>query len=198
MVFTKLAAFQCALFPCLHLRALWDKTGTELSSFFFFFFGGDVFGTARLAQLPRCGGNICSAWRKNNNLSLPRMANIMIYHVQSRSITFRTSHNHVLNKTFNGIGFDTGTSFACTWRVPKSNPIQNKYNQLNSFTSGTSSIWHCTLKSYPALVWHTRQLNLGYCHCSLLYVLISEFIFSALLYRWTRRRRQYRRCRCQI
>ena len=34
------------------------------------------------------------------------------------------------------IVFDTGTSLACTWRVPKSNSMSNKYNPLKSFASG--------------------------------------------------------------
>ena len=37
----------------------------------------------------------------------------------------------------------------------------------------------------PSLVWHTRQLNPGYCHCYLLYLPISISLFSILLYRWT-------------
>ena len=51
--------------------------------------------------------------------------------------------NHVQNfsepqskKMRNVIGFDTGISFAFAWRLPNSNPIQNKYNPLNSYALG--------------------------------------------------------------
>ena len=59
----------------------------------------------------------------------------------------------------------------------------------------TGSRKHFTLKSHPSLVWHKRQLNPGYRYLSLLYLPISLFIFSILLYRWSHGRRQAgRRC----
>ena len=58
------------------------------------------------------------------------MVKIMIYHVKSHSELFIIKFRKKLR---NVIGFDTGTSSACTCRMPKSNPTQNKYNPLNSF-----------------------------------------------------------------
>ena len=50
------------------------------------------------------------------------MFQIMIYNVLSRSELFRTKFQ---TKLCNVIVFDTGTSFACVWCVPKSKPIRN-------------------------------------------------------------------------
>ena len=47
-------------------------------------------------------------------------------------------------------------------------------------------------------MWHTRQLNNGYCRCSLLYIPISAFIFSIILYKLTHNRRQARGCHHHI
>ena len=44
-------------------------------------------------------------------------------------------------------------------------------------TSPWKPIW------IPSLIWHTRQINPGYYHFSLLYLPISGFLFSILLYR---------------
>ena len=85
MLFTKLLSFPCAWFLCLHLCAIWDRTGTSSSPLFFFFFGGDFFGADRLERLHRWGGRISSEWRRDNDLARPRMGKITIYHVQSRS-----------------------------------------------------------------------------------------------------------------
>ena len=74
-----------------------------------------------------------------------------------------------------------------------------KYGEIVKwFNKNTGSRQHCKLKSHPSLVWHTRQLSHGYRHCSLLYVLISIFLFSILLYMWTRGRRQSRSRRRHI
>ena len=58
----------------------------------------------------------------------------------------------------------------------------------------TGSRQHCTLKSYPSLVWHTRQINPQYFHLSLLNPPISIFHFSISIYRWTYVRIQDRGC----
>ena len=50
----------------------------------------------------------------------------------------------------------------------------------------------------PSLVWHMKQLNPGYCRCYILYLPISRFIFSVLLYTWNRNRRKSRGRRHQI
>ena len=113
-----------------HSYVIWDQTGTALSSLLFLFFCGDFFGAYRLAQLPCWGGIIYSAWHWDNDLVHPRMGKIMIYHVQSHSELFR---NKFRTKLRNVIGFGTGASFTCAWRVQKSNPIHNKINPLNSF-----------------------------------------------------------------
>ena len=71
---------------------------------------------------------------------LQRGTYIMILHIREwskqKSITFITFQDQVPKKLHNVIGFDTGTSLACAWRVPKSNPIYNTYNLLNIFASG--------------------------------------------------------------
>ena len=83
MVFTRLPVFWCTWFTCIRLRALWDRTGIALSSFFFF--GGDVLGEARLEHLTHWGGIVSSAWCRDNDLARPRMGKITIYHVQNFS-----------------------------------------------------------------------------------------------------------------
>ena len=65
----------------------------------------------------------------DNDLARPRIVKIMIYQVQN----FPGPSS---NKMRNVVVFDTGTSLSCVWRVPKSNPIRNKYNPFNSFSSG--------------------------------------------------------------
>ena len=46
------------------------------------------------------------------------------------------------------------------------------------------------LSHIPSLVWHTRHLNPRYYRCSLLYLPISNFLFSIIIYRWTHNRIQ--------
>ena len=121
--------FRCTWFTCLLLRALWDRTGTALSSFFLLLFGSDVFGSDSLYQISRWGGLIYSAWRKDNDLA----RTITEKHYRSHSIMFRNFQKQVINLR-SVLGFDTVAFFACVWHMPITNTTQNKYNPLNRFS----------------------------------------------------------------
>ena len=130
MVFNRLTAFWSAFFPWLCLCAIWDWTITALS--YFLFFGGDFFGAACLARLPCWEGIISSALHRDNDIARPRMGKIMIYHVQNSSGPSSEQN----------CAMWLDLTLAPHWRVcvaqcmPKSNPIRNKYNPLDSSVSG--------------------------------------------------------------